>query len=124
MVKKKFAKFVEGADPSAFKKWLPGEASILPHHAPSPCKCVHSQAWQLRKARPPKIVQPSHFATSYFFPAWPLATAITIVTELMIRIKVIKLTKASGIFISPMKGKDLKTSFGLGQPLLEKRMVP
>jgi hypothetical protein len=46
------------------------------------------------------------------------------VTELMIRIKVIKLTKARGTVISPMKGKLLKTSFGLGHELEENRIDP
>src|SRR5689334_12914450 len=46
------------------------------------------------------------------------------VTELMIRMKVIKLTNASGICISPTIGKDLNTWLGSGHELVENRMVP
>ncbi len=44
----------------------------------------------------------------------PAPTAITMVTELMIRINVIRLTNASGTDISPITGKLRNTSFGSG----------
>jgi hypothetical protein len=47
------------------------------------------------------------------------------VTELMIKIKVMILTKTKGAFTpSGANGKLLKTSFELGHPLVEKRTVP
>src|SRR6185295_16976691 len=87
-------------------------------------RCVHSHAWQPRKAKPPRIVQPNHFSTPFLSISWPEPTANTMVTELMIRMKVIKLTNSSGICISPMIGNDLNTWLGSGQELVEKRMVP
>src|SRR5690349_5045464 len=70
------------------------------------------------------MVQPNHFNTSFLFFSWPAPTASTMVTELMIRIKVIKLTNANGMLISPTTGKDLNTWLGSGHELVEKRMVP
>ena len=52
------------------------------------------------------------------------STANTMVTELMIRMKVITLTNASGRFACPAPGKALNTTFGSGQKFWEKRMVP
>src|SRR5690606_18769029 len=46
------------------------------------------------------------------------------VTELMIRIKVITLTNARGRLACPAPGKALNTTFGSGQKFWLKRMVP
>src|SRR5262245_24160509 len=118
MVKKKLLKLVEATVPFALGKGL------LPHQAPSACKCVHSQAWQLKKARPPMIVQKIHFTTPFLSPLCPACTAKTMVTELMISINVIRLTKASGRLACPAKGNALNTWLGSGHELLEKRTVP
>src|SRR5256885_15155916 len=107
MVKKKLVKLVDD--------WLPSEfiKGFLPHQAPSPCRCVHSHAWQLKKARPPRMVKNIYSITFFLLLAWPAPTASTMVTELMIRIKVIRLTKASGMGISPCTpGKVRNTSLG------------
>src|ERR1700694_3532986 len=70
------------------------------------------------------MVHTSHLATPLRSPLWPACTASTIVTELMMRMKVIRLTKARGRLASPAKGKALNTWLGSGQELLEKRTVP
>jgi hypothetical protein len=46
------------------------------------------------------------------------------VTELMMRIKVIKLTKSKGRLASPQKGKDLKTWLASGHMALKNLVVP
>ena len=65
-----------------------------------------------------------YFSTPLRFMLWPSCTASTIVTELKIKIKVIKLTKASGKLAWPAKGKELNTLLGSAQSLTLNRMVP
>src|SRR5690349_4749155 len=70
------------------------------------------------------MVQISHLVTPFLLLLWPACTASTMVTELMMRMKVIKLTNASGRFACPAPGKALNTWLGSGQELLENRTVP
>jgi hypothetical protein len=46
------------------------------------------------------------------------------VTELKIKIKVIKLTNNKGAFASPKNGNEWNTLFGSGHTALKKRVVP
>src|SRR6185312_1540214 len=118
MVKKKLVKFVVDCEWSAF--WN----GLRPHHAPSCHRCVHSQAWQLRNANPPMIVRIIYKVTFLRSPLWPAATASTMVTELMIRIKVIRLTNTNGRLVCGKPGKALKASLGSGQLFEANLSVP
>ena len=70
------------------------------------------------------MVQNSHFITPSLSPLCPACTASTMVTELMMRMKVITLTKARGRLACPAPGKALNTTFGSGQKFWLKRMEP
>src|SRR5882757_628527 len=95
------------------------------HQKPSLCRWFHSKAWQLKNIKPPIIVPIIHQTTSFFELRWPASTANTMVTELMIRMKVIKPTKTSGAPCSiDVPGTDWNTKEGDGQVGALKRSEP
>src|SRR5690606_13436282 len=61
------------------------------------------------KHKPPRIVQSIHFTTSFFLFRCPASTANTIVTEDMIKIKVIIPTNTNGWPDSAIPGIDWNT---------------
>src|SRR5690606_41612044 len=65
-------------------------------------------AWQPKKQRPPRIVQSIHFTTSYFWFLCPASTANTIVTDDIIKIKVMIPTNTNGCPCSAIPGIDWK----------------
>ena len=87
---------------------------MLPHQKPSLCRWFHSNAWQPKNIKPPITVPIIHQTTSFFELRWPASTANTMVTELMMRIKVIKPTNTSGAPCSINPGTDWKTNAAAG----------
>src|SRR5665213_3225354 len=113
----------ETGTPSAKNSCIVSLFGIWPHQKPSLCKCDHSSAWQPKNISPPKMVNNIHTTTSFFALRWPASTASTMVTELMMRINVIKPTNTNGAF-SDTKGNTLNTMDGAGHVGALKRKAP
>src|SRR3546814_18919943 len=109
MVKKRLANCNAETSEMSFEKYGARETSgetpscegMLPHQKPAWCKCVHSKAWQPINIKPPIMVAIIQPTTSFFELRWPASTANTIVTDLIMRIKVMippntKIGKATG----------------------------